>query len=103
MNTRLVFRAAAERDIEHALDWYAENAAEQVGFLTADLRETIDRIGTSPRLFRVVYGDVRRAALRRFPYLIWLVYFDEIDTVHILAVSHQRQDPERVLKLVDAT
>jgi plasmid stabilization system protein ParE len=103
VSTRVVIRAAAERDIQHALDWYMENAPEQVGRLTADLRETIDRIRASPRLFRVVYRDIRRAALHRFPYLVWLVHFDEIDAVHVLAVTHQRQDPERVLKLVDGS
>lgn len=30
----------------------------------------IDRIRMSPRLFRIVYGDIRRAALQRFPYPI---------------------------------
>ncbi len=103
MSARVVIRPAAEHDIEHALRWYMDNAPEQAGRLTTDLRETINRIRVSPRLFRVVYRDIRRAALRRFPYLVWLVYFDEIDTVHILAVSHQRQDPERILDLVGAS
>lgn len=49
MSTRVVIRAAAERDIQHALDWYMENAPEQVGRLTIDLRETIDRIRDRPR------------------------------------------------------
>lgn len=48
MSTRVVIRAAAERDIQHALDWYMENAPEQVGRLTIDLRETIDRIRDRP-------------------------------------------------------
>lgn len=94
MNARVVIRPAAERDIQEALDWYLENAPEHAARLTDDLAETIERIRESPRLFRTVYGEVRRAALRRFPYLVWFVYFDEADTVHILAASHQRQDPE---------
>lgn len=94
MTTRVVIRAAAERDIDHAVVWYLENAPEQVERFADDLRATINRIQKSPRLFRAVYGDVRRAALQKFPYLVWLVYFDETEVVHILALSHQRQDPD---------
>jgi plasmid stabilization system protein ParE len=88
--------------MEYAIGWYLENVPQQVGRLAADLRETINRIRESPRLFRVVHRDIRRAALGRFPYLVWFVYFDEIDTAHVLAVSHHRQDPERISKLVGA-
>lgn len=95
MSTRVVIRPAAERDIQHALGWYLENAPEHAERLTDDLTDMIARIRESPRLFKTVYGEVRRAALPRFPYLLWLVYVDEADIVHILAVSHQRQDPER--------
>jgi hypothetical protein len=55
----------------------------------ADLKETIDRIRDSPRLFPTVYRDVRRA-----------VYFDESDTVYILAVSHQKRDPEQTRRRI---
>ncbi|MCY7412160.1 MAG: hypothetical protein LH471_03865 [Salinibacterium sp.] len=46
-----------------------------IGVLPAAERD-IEHISASPRLFHTVHGEVRRAALRRFPYLLWLVYFD---------------------------
>jgi plasmid stabilization system protein ParE len=61
-----------------------------------DLRNTLDRIRSSPRISRTVYADVRRTALRTFPYLIWFIYFEEAEAVSILAVSHQRQDPDAI-------
>ncbi|MFZ2965219.1 MAG: type II toxin-antitoxin system RelE/ParE family toxin [Rhodoglobus sp.] len=94
MTTPVVIRPAAERDIDHAIGWYFENAPEQAERFADDLRATISRIQESPRMFRTVYGDVRRAALQKFPYLVWLVYFEGAGVVHILAVSHQRQDPD---------
>ncbi len=94
MSIRVVVRPAAERDAQRALDWYLEHAPDHAERFNEDLRETIGRIQQSPRLFRTVHGEVRRAALARFPYLVWLIYFDEAETVHILAVSHQRQDPQ---------
>ncbi|MHB1235675.1 MAG: type II toxin-antitoxin system RelE/ParE family toxin [Microbacteriaceae bacterium] len=96
MTSRVVIRPVAERDIDHALGWYLENAPEHAERFIDDLRTTIYRIRESSRLFRTVHGDVRRVALQKFPYLVWLIYFDESDIVHILAVSHQRQDPESI-------
>lgn len=93
MNTRLIVSEAAEREIAQALDWYLENAPEHAERFVDDLDETIGHVRDKPRLYRLVYGDVRRAALGRFPYLLWFIHFDEAEVVHVLAFSHQRQDP----------
>ena len=100
MTNSVVIRPAAERDINHAVDWYLEHAPEQAERFAEDLGATIRNVQKSPRLFRAVYGEVRRAALKKFPYLIWLVFFDEAKVVHVLALSHQRQDPGSVLRLL---
>lgn len=94
MTTSLIIRPSAERDIDEAFTWYLENAPEHARRFLDDLRTTLDRIRSSPRISRTVCADVRRTALRTFPYLIWFVYFEEAEAVSILAVSHQRQNPE---------
>jgi plasmid stabilization system protein ParE len=96
VTTRLIVRPSAERDIDEAFTWYLENAPEHAHRFLDDLRNTFDRIRSSPRISRTVYADVRRAALRTFPYLIWFIYFDEAEAVSVLAVSHQRQDPDAI-------
>lgn len=53
----------------------------------------IAAIERNPSLCEKVFGDVRRAVLRRFPYI--LVYtFDEEEIV-IAACVHGRRDPKR--------
>lgn len=94
--TRLIVRPSAERDIDEAFTWYVENAPEYAHRFIDDLQNTLDRLRRSPQLSRAVYGDIRRAVLRTFPYLVWFVYFEESDAVSILAVSHQRQDPDSI-------
>ncbi|MEO8528396.1 MAG: type II toxin-antitoxin system RelE/ParE family toxin [Pseudolysinimonas sp.] len=96
MTTRVIVRPSAERDIDEAFTWYLENAFEHAPRFLDDLRDTLDGIRDSPRLSRLVYGDVRRAALRTFPYLVWFVYFEESDVIDILAVSHQQRDPNTI-------
>lgn len=96
MTTRLIVRPSAERDIDEAFTWYLENAPEHARRFLDDLRNALDRIRSSPRISPTVYADVRRTTLRTFPYLIWFVYFEEAEAVSILAVSHQRQDPDAI-------
>ena len=46
-----------------------------------------------PQVFRLVYGDVRRVLLRRFPYAIFYRYREP--ELLVVAVMHERRDPRR--------
>ncbi|MBX9470654.1 type II toxin-antitoxin system RelE/ParE family toxin [Microcella sp.] len=96
MTATVVLREAAQRDIELALDWYLAVAPEYADRFLSDLDATLRGVADAPRAYRSVYGHVRRAALRRFPYLVWFIYLDDTDSVVVLAVTHQRQDPKVV-------
>ncbi|MEX2324704.1 MAG: type II toxin-antitoxin system RelE/ParE family toxin [Nitriliruptoraceae bacterium] len=78
MTHRIVVRPAAEQDIIDAADWYAAQAPEQVDWFLDETHAVMSRIAESPRLFRAVYRDVRRAALQVFPYLVWFVLDDDV-------------------------
>jgi plasmid stabilization system protein ParE len=95
VRARVTLRRTAERDIENILEWYLDNAPEHSHGFVETLGEAVDRVRDSPRLFRTVYGEVRRAALRRFPYFLWFIYFDEAEIVQVLAVTHQSRDPDQ--------
>ncbi len=47
----------------------------------------------TPFIYPVVYRNVRRAIVHRFPYLIWYRIIDE--QVIVLACFHARQNPEK--------
>lgn len=100
MTATVIVREAAQHDIELALNWYVAIGPEYADRLLTDLDAVLHDIGDAPRAYRTVYGQVRRAALRRFPYLVWFIYLDEVESVVVLAVSHQRQDPEVVTTTV---
>lgn len=95
MRAQLTLRSTAEHEIEKILDWYLENAPEHAHGFIENLGEAVERVRDSPRLFRTVYGEVRRAALGRFPYFLWFIYFDEAEVVQVLAVTHQSRDPDQ--------
>ena len=92
MSFRLVVRPLAELDLLEAFEWYE---AEHVG-LGDDFVSVIDnlfaRIARSPRLYPQVHRHVRRAVVRRFPYLIYFVV--EGETVSVVGCFHSRRRPE---------
>ncbi|HEX3108306.1 MAG TPA: type II toxin-antitoxin system RelE/ParE family toxin [Thermoanaerobaculia bacterium] len=91
MKYRIIVRRLAERDLEDAEDWYN---GQQSG-LGIEFRDTIGdlfgRLAENPRIYPRVYGEVHRAVLRRFPYLVYFVI--EHSDVIVLAVLDGRRDP----------
>jgi plasmid stabilization system protein ParE len=73
-----------------AQDWYE---AEPPG-LGRRFREAInaltERMSASPRQFPVVFKNVRRGLLRRFPYSLFFVVEDQ--TVFVIACFHASRD-----------
>ena len=89
----LFLRPGAAADIEEAHAWYE---AQRPGLG----REFLDAISgacrvleESPRRFRVVHRDTRRANLRRFPYSLF--YRMVADDVVVIACFHASRDPRR--------
>lgn len=85
----------AQLDIKEAERWYEKEAVRGDDFLAA-AEATIGRIQESPFQFPIVWRDVRRALLRRFPY--GLFFRVETDTVVVIACFHGRRDPRRLVK-----
>lgn len=87
----VVFRPEVQGELTTAYRWYE---SKRVG-LGRDFMERVDeqvnRLTQNPKLYPVVYRDVRRAVLRRFPYAIY--YRIVSSRVIVTAVFHGRRDP----------
>ena len=53
----------------------------------------VDRMSATPRQFPVIYKNVRRALLRRFPYALMFV-IEADGTLTVIACFHGSRDPE---------
>ncbi|EAW34665.1 type II toxin-antitoxin system RelE/ParE family toxin [Lyngbya sp. PCC 8106] len=92
MDYALAFRPEVRDEINEAYSWY-ENQQMGLGdqFLNC-IDEILNRICLMPESYPVVYRDVRRAVVRRFPYAI---YYRIISSrVIVIAVFHGRRDPK---------
>ena len=56
------------------------------------MRDTVARIENNPETYGVVHRDVRAAALRRFPYVVY--FRDRGSDVLIVAIQHGRRNPK---------
>ncbi len=88
-------RRAAELDVAEAQLWYESQRGGLSAEFLSEVWQVFDRLAETPLIYQTVYRDVRRAMVRRFPYLIWYRVVGEVVTV--LACSHGRQDPSKAI------
>jgi plasmid stabilization system protein ParE len=90
----VVFTPAARAELMDAQDWY-ENEIPGLGrrFGSA-VAATVERIASNPLHFPLVYKQIRRALLRRFPYALFFLH-ELDDSLTVLACFHGSRDPMR--------
>ncbi|SRR5260370_14926503 len=91
MSLSLVFRNAAQAEFDGAALWYEARCAGLGTHFVAEVQRVLDTIMNQPDRYPVVYGDVREAAVRRFPYCVY--YRAKADRVVVIAVFHTSRDP----------
>lgn len=99
MSKPLIVRVAAEADITAARLWY-EQQRDGLGVEFLDAVEAVlDRLEAVPEMHQVIWQNVRRAKLKRFPYLVY--YRVLADRTEVLAVMHGRRHPSAWKSRVD--
>ena len=91
MSLPIRFLPEAKAEFDDAVDWYQQ---QRTGLGTAFLtrvRDVLQRISANPRLHAVVYLDVRKAVVQRFPYIV--LYREDQGEVLIVSVFHTSRDP----------
>jgi len=87
----VAFRPAAESEVRDAALWYEAQRAGLGEDFVAEVRGVIDAIAARPALYPVAGGDVREAALVRFPYCVY--YRVKPGRAVVVAVLHTSRDP----------
>lgn len=92
MTRRFVLRSRSERDIQSVFDWYESQQPGLGDEFLASLRERLETICKFPESSPMLYRDVRRAVVSRFPYVVF--YVVRPTRIAVLAVLHQSRNPE---------
>jgi plasmid stabilization system protein ParE len=88
------FTQAARAELIEAQDWYECEATGLGRRFRAAIDVLAERMSANPLQFPVVFKNVRRALLRRFPYSLFFVVDDD-DTLLVIACFHASRDPSR--------
>jgi plasmid stabilization system protein ParE len=73
MSHPIVLSEAAREDIGMAAEWYRAHADRLARAFLADVENCLDALEQFPMRHPVSHLDVRRARLRRFPYMVLYV------------------------------
>jgi plasmid stabilization system protein ParE len=87
----VVLDPEARKEFDQGYDYY-EGEREGLGERFADaMQAALDQIEAMPQLHRVVFGNIRRAVIRGFPYCVY--YREEETQIRVLSVFHASRDP----------
>jgi toxin ParE1/3/4 len=81
----------AKAELDEAVDWYERRRVGLGAKFFARVQPVFNRIATNPQLYAAVYGPVRKAVVRGFPYVV--VYREEPGEVIVISVFHTSLDP----------
>ncbi len=86
----LVVHHQAEADILKAFRWYESKRNGLGEAFVSEVDAVFARTIETPGAFPVVYRELRRAVLKRFPYIVYFRH--EEDVIQVFGVLHGRRD-----------
>lgn len=92
MISRIIFRPAAELELQEAYDWYDERESGLGREFTRSVDECVQLIRRHPEIFPAIHKHVRQGVLRRFPYSVF--YFISSDVIIVISVFHASRAPK---------
>jgi toxin ParE1/3/4 len=91
MTRRVILRQRAQNDLRSAFRWYESRRPGLGEAFLAAVQAQFESIAAFPDAHRTVYRRIRRAAVSRFPYLVF--YVAKADRIDVLAVLHHARNP----------
>jgi plasmid stabilization system protein ParE len=88
---RVVVRPEAEADMAEGFDWYEDRRDGLGQEFLAEVKAVFKMIEDNPLRHAVMYRNVRRALVRKFPYKVF--YYLEADRAEVIGVVHAKRHP----------
>ncbi|MGP0066147.1 MAG: type II toxin-antitoxin system RelE/ParE family toxin [Isosphaeraceae bacterium] len=93
MSLPLAFEPEVKDEVDEAYTWCDQQQGGLGEEFLEEIQVALERIQQNPELRAVIYRDVRRASIRRFPYAVY--YRIEPGRLTVIAVHHTKRDPRR--------
>jgi plasmid stabilization system protein ParE len=90
---QVIFTPPARAELLDAQDWYEARHPGLGMRFREEVEAAVLRLRENPHQFPIVFRDVHRARLRKFPY--GLFFRVEISALVVIACFHGSRDPQR--------
>ncbi len=90
---QLIISPEAELDIQNGFEWYEQRSSGLGSEFVRAIDNSLALIGRNPLVYPIVYRQVRRVLIRRFPYGV--IYLLEDDVISIIACFHVKRNPKQ--------
>ncbi len=97
MVRKFLILASAEEEMRVAKEWYQHIHQELVKELELSIEHAFQRMMQYPLSYQIIYGRIRYARLRRFPYNVCYVVDDKY--LLVVAFRHNRMDQKKLKEL----
>lgn len=88
----------AELDLEEAYQWYEMQVNQLGSEFIRKVDDSLSLIQKTPFAYPIIYQNIRRKLLSRFPY--GLFYLIEDDLILVIACFHVKRDPKQWKKRI---
>lgn len=92
MSYKVLLRTEAESDLIDAAKYYEEKLEGLGTEFVSSVETTLQSISHQPESYPIVYRNIRRALIRKFPFGIF--YIIKESRIVVLAVFHFSRDPK---------
>lgn len=89
---RIEYHPAVAGELEEIRDWYQEQSPGLGKDLVDEFERHVLFIAAMPGRWMILKEDVRRALMKRFPYVIYFRIV-EGDAIRVTVVKHERRHP----------
>src|SRR5437763_1201409 len=87
------FIPEADAELTEARHWYSHQRQNLDLEFMQCVDDALSRVVDNPRSFPLVYRNLRRAVVHRFPFAVFYQMVD--NEIQVIAVFHSRRDPDR--------
>ena len=96
MSNMVRFHPEAEKEFRESILWYSRQQRGLELEFVLSIDETIERIKKNPEQFPQVYKHLRRAIVKKFPFI--LLFEIALPDINIIAVFHSKRNPRSIIK-----
>jgi len=88
MNWNIILKDTAKSEIDESFLYYEIQLQNLGNQFAQSVSESFDKIQSNPFSFPVVYRDIRRSIVKRFPFVIYFSIDISTNEITIISVFH---------------